>query len=420
MFIPENMKMGDQGSFWKSNDCQQSYAWEIVRIKTRKTENKMNFGKSLDLSGDRFTVTYSLFCTYPDAVTQAREISIENTIEFPLDLLPDGDIKNSLTGKVLEVVEFGKDLNRVVISYPIETTANEFVYILNVTFGNVSMMRNVKVERIDLPPILLEKLKGPRFGRQGLREMVNAPTRPLLCAALKPLGFSPKEFAEVIYQFGMGGIDFIKEDHNIGNQKFAEFKERIKACSDAIGEARQKTGLPCVYIPNISGPVTEILDRAKFAKEAGAGGGMLIPGLVGLDFIRVLAEDDAFGLPIMHHPAFHGVYVHNPIQGFSFGCWHGQIPRMVGSDFTVYPNFGGRFSYPREGVDQIIEQTKAPMGHLRSIFPTPGGGMTFENIPEMLDAYGKDVVFLMGGGLFRSGNNLTDNTRKMRELVERV
>jgi ribulose-bisphosphate carboxylase large chain len=380
----------------------------------------MDFGKSLDLSGDRFNVTYSLFCSHRDAISQAGDIAIENTIEFPLDLLPDGDIKNSLTGKVLEVEDLGNEHNRVVISYPVETTANEFIYVLNVTFGNVSMMRNVKVERIDLPTVLLKQFKGPRFGRKGLREMVNAPTRPLLCAALKPMGLSSKEFAEIIYQFGLGGIDFVKEDHNIGNQKFSVFKERIKACADALGDASQKTGFRSIYIPNISGPVNEIFERAAYAKEAGAGGVMLIPGLVGLDFIRVLAEDDSFGLPIMHHPAFHGTYVHNPIQGFSFGCWYGQIPRMVGSDFTVYPNFGGRFSYPREGVEQIIEQTRAPMGHLRTIFPTPGGGMTFENIPEMLAAYGKDVVFLMGGGLFRNGNNLADNSRRMRELVEGV
>jgi ribulose-bisphosphate carboxylase large chain len=380
----------------------------------------MNFEKHLNLSGDRFTVTYSLFCSYDDALYQAKEISVENTIEFPLDMLPEGDIKNALTGKVLEVTEIEPSHSRVVISYPVETTANEFVYVLNVMFGNVSMMRNVKVERFDLPPALLQNFKGPRFGRSGLRKLLNAPTRPLLCAALKPLGSSPSEFAETVHAFAMGGIDIVKEDHNIGNQKFAVFKDRIKACAEAVIDANQKSGYKCLYIPNISGPVNEVFERAAYAKEAGAGGVMVIPGLVGLDFGRVLAEDEDFGLPIMHHPAFHGTYVHNPIQGFSFGCWYGQIPRLAGSDFTVFPNFGGRFSYPREAVNQIIEQTNAPMGHLRSIFPTPGGGMTFDNIADILNTYGRDVVFLMGGGLFRDGNDLAKNSRRFRELVERV
>lgn len=380
----------------------------------------MDLAKHLNLTGDRLTVTYSLYSTLSDAKTQAVGIAVENTIEFPLDLLPDGDIKNKLTGEVMEVSQIGENHNRVIISYPVEVVADEFVYILNVAFGNVSMMRNVKVERIDFPPILIEKFKGPRFGREGLRKFVGALTRPLLCAALKPMGLSPAEFGELAYQFGLGGMDFIKEDHNIGNQKFAPFKERIKACADAIQEANQKSGFKTIYIPNISGPSVEILERAAFAKAAGAGGVMLIPGLVGLDFTRELAEDESFGLPIMHHPAFHGTYVHNPIQGFSFGCWYGQIPRLVGSDFVVYPNFGGRFSYPIDGVRQIIDQTAAPFGHIRSIFPTPGGGMTLDNIPEMLDVYGKDVVFLMGGGLFRGESGVVDNCLKMREMVERI
>jgi len=380
----------------------------------------MNFDKSLNLSGDLLTVTYSIFCSHEDAVTQAKEISVENTIEFPLDLLPEGDIKNHLTGKVLEVEEIGPSHNRVVISYPVETTADEFIYVLNVMFGNVSMMRNVKVESFDLPPVLLQHFKGPRFGRIGLRKLLNAATRPMLCAALKPLGSSPKEFADIIRLMGLGGIDIVKEDHNIGNQKFARFKDRVKACAEAMQEANQKTGFKSLYIPNISGPVTEVLERALYAKEVGAGGVMVIPGLVGLDFIRVLSDDDSFGLPILHHPAFHGTYVHNPIQGFSFGCWYGQIPRLVGSDVTIFPNYGGRFSYPREGVQQIIDQTKTPMGHIRSIFPAPGGGMTFENIPDILKVYGRDVMFLMGGGLFRNGPDLTENCRKFRELVERV
>jgi ribulose-bisphosphate carboxylase large chain len=380
----------------------------------------MNFQTSLNLSGDRFTITYSVFCSFEDAKIQAREISVENTIEFPLDLLPEGDIKNVLTGNVLEVTEISPSHNRVVISYPTEATANEFVGVLNVIFGNASLMCNVKVERIDLPPSLLDCFKGPRFGRAGLRKILDAPNRPLICGALKPLGLSSKEFAGMAYEMGMGGIDFVKEDHNIGNQRFAVFTERVKACADAMKKANQKSGFKSLYIPNITGPAPEIMERAAFAKEAGAGGVLIIPGLVGLDFIRALAEDDSFGLPIMHHPAFSGTYVQNPIQGFSYGCWYGQIPRLAGSDFVVYPNFGGRFSYPRDGVQQIIEQTQVPIGHLRSIFPSPGGGLSYEIIPDMVHVYGRDVVFLIGGSLFRGESDLTGNCRRFRELVERI
>jgi ribulose-bisphosphate carboxylase large chain len=59
------------------------------------------------------------------------------------------------------------------------------------------------------------------------------------------------------------------------------------------------------------------------------------------------------------------------------------------------------------------------MGPIKSIFPSPGGGMTMERIPEMLEVFGRDVIFLMGGGLQR-GADLVANSRKFREIVEKM
>jgi ribulose-bisphosphate carboxylase large chain len=195
-------------------------------------------------------------------------------------------------------------------------------------FGNVSMMRNVKVESFDLHLYSCNIQRSAFLDVLFTQTIECSDTPDAMCGA-KTFGSSPKEFADIIRLMGLGGLDIVKEDHNIGNQKFARFKDRVKACAEAMQEANQKTGFKSLYIPNISGPVTEVLERALYAKEVGAGGVMVIPGLVGLDFIRVLSDDDSFGLPILHHPAFHGTYVHNPIQGFSFGCWYGQIPRLV-------------------------------------------------------------------------------------------
>ena len=46
------------------------------------------------------------------------------------------------------------------------------------------------------------------------------------------------------------------------------------------------------------------------------------------------------------------------------------------------------------------------MGHLKSIFPAPGGGMSLDKVPEMLETYGQDLIFLIGGGLFKHGPDL--------------
>ena len=47
-----------------------------------------------------------------------------------------------------------------------------------------------------------------------------------------------------------------------------------------------------------------------------------------------------------------------------------------------------------------------------------GGGMSLERVPEMMETYGRDLVFLIGGGLFRNGSDLAENCRGFRRMVE--
>jgi ribulose-bisphosphate carboxylase large chain len=95
----------------------------------------------------------------------------------------------------------------------------------------------------------------------------------------------------------------------------------------------------------------------------------------------------------------------------------GQLARLGGADATVFPNFGGRFSFTREACAQIAEFARTPMGGLRPIFPTPGGGMGLDRIPEMARLYGRDVIYLIGAGLFREAD-LAGACRRFRKTVD--
>jgi ribulose-bisphosphate carboxylase large chain len=60
-----------------------------------------------------------------------------------------------------------------------------------------------------------------------------------------------------------------------------------------------------------------------------------------------------------------------------------------------------------------------PMGDYPSIFPTPGGGMSLARIPELLDLYGNDVLFLVGGSLYSRSADLVENAKHFMSLVGR-
>ncbi len=371
----------------------------------------------LDVSGDRFSVVYAIFENKDNAKTIAQNICVEQTIEFPPQLIQNDDIRGHVFGQIVNFIAVSERHHEATISYAIETTAFTFPQFINVVYGNVSLFPQVKVQSLSIPDSLAKIFKGPRFGLPGLREIFSRPTGPLFMSAIKPQGLSAEALADQALQGALGGLDVVKDDHGLSNQPFAPFKERIKKCADAIKQANQETGGNCLYAPMLSSPNEQIFDDALFAKERGAGALLIAPALIGFDLARRLAESDEIGLPMIGHPAMLGSYVVSPTNGFSHYAMFGQIMRMIGMDASIFPNYGGRFSFSEGECINIVRGCTNSFNHFAPIFPSPGGGMTFESVPDMVSFYGEDVMYLMGGSLHTQDIPLADSCRQLRRLA---
>lgn len=364
------------------------------------------------ISGERFIVAYRLSGSESDALAAAKDICIEQTVEFPEELINDQFIRDNIFGRIESFSMIKNNLFRAEISFAVETTAFEFTQFLNVIFGNISLKPGIIIEDISLPDSFAENFKGPRFGIPGLRKILNVYDRPLIASAIKPMGMNSIKFAELAALFAKGGIDIIKDDHGLSSQPFSIFRERVRACCDSVNSVQALS----LYFPNITAPFSEVIDRAYYAKEQGAGGVLISPAITGFDCMKHLAEDENFGLPVMSHPAFIGSYLSGG-SGFTHGEMLGHLMRLAGADIVVYPNFGGRFSFSREECLDIAYKCRSVLKHINTAFPAPGGGMNFSNIPEMTSFYGNDVVYLMGGGLFKRSSDLVENCRELSRLV---
>ena len=380
----------------------------------------MNEEYPLDLSGERFSVVYRLSGTADEAMSRAHDICIEQTVEFPEELLPRGGIAEGMPGRIEKFTPQGEGRYDAIISYPIEAAGRELLQLLNVLFGNISLEPGVRLERFDLSPSLSKIWRGPRFGREGLRRLFEAPTRPLLCTALKPMGLSSTELGKMAYEIALGGIDMIKDDHGLADQSLSPYKERVLRCCEGVAEANLKTGFRCGYFPNVTAPFDQLKERAVFAKECGAAGFVVTPALAGWDAVRWLAESDDIDLPILCHPAFGGSYITSPTNGISHYAFYGQMTRLMGADAVIFINWGGRFSVKREDCLDIARGTVDPLGTMKPIFPVPGGGMTIGRVDELFQVYGNDVIFLVGGGLHRQSRDLTEASRYFRSMVEKL
>ncbi len=371
----------------------------------------------LNLSGERFTAVYHLSGTSEEADDRARDICVEQTVEFPPDLIDRQDIHGQIFGRLASLEQIGDEIFEAVIQFPIEDVGGELTQLLNVLFGNISLKTGLRLVRFDLPESLAGQFRGPRFGREGLRQLVGVDDRPLLCTALKPMGFSPEELAALAYQFALGGIDMIKDDHGLADQPFCPFDQRVARCGEAVARANAETGRRCLYFPNITAPIDVMAERARVAKESGAGGFLISPGLSGFDAMRSIADDDKLSLPILNHPAFQGSFTLRPGEGISHGALYGQIARLAGADGSIFPNYGGRFSFSADECRDLVEGTGRPMGPIRPIFPAPAGGMSLPRVPDLCKFYGNESILLIGGDLHRHGPNLAENCRKFVELV---
>jgi ribulose-bisphosphate carboxylase large chain len=230
------------------------------------------------------------------------------------------------------------------------------------------------------------------------------------------MGLSPGALADLAYRLALGGIDLIKDDHGLADQPFCPFDERVRRCAVAVQRANAETGGTSVYLPNVTAPAAEIPRRARFAKEAGAGGLLFCPGLAGLDTMRTLADDDGLALPILNHPALLGGLALGPHNGIAPGLLYGALSRLAGADGAIFPNYGGRFALTPVQCRDIAGGCAADLSGLAPSWPVPAGGMTLERVPELRDFYGPDCILLIGGDL-HAGDDLTARCRHFRRLV---
>jgi ribulose-bisphosphate carboxylase large chain len=369
-------------------------------------------------ASDHLTAVYRIHgsADAETAAARAHDICLEQTVEFPDDLVEREDIRERIYGQVRSL-EPKDGAFEATIDFPAAVAGRELTQLLNVLFGNISLKPGLRLVSFDLPGSLLAHYRGPRFGRPGLRQLLEVPKRPLLGTALKPMGLSPAELAELAHCFARGGIDLIKDDHGLADQRFCPFAERVQRSAEAVLRANEQTGRRCLYLPNVTAPADQVVPRARLAKQAGASGLVISPGLTGLDAMRRLADDDDLALPILSHPALQGSFTVHPHAGLSHGVLYGQLNRLAGADATNFPSYGGRFSFTRKECRDLVRGTERPMGELASIFPAAAGGMSLDKVPELRSFYGNEVVLLIGGDQHRHVTDLVTSCRKFAQLV---
>ena len=363
--------------------------------------------------------TYRLTCAADEVERLSRDIALEQTVEVPESLILCDQIRDAVVGRVASIVPVEGAANQfdARIEYPADLAASGLGSLLNLVYGNISLKRCTRLRDVSLPAALLSSYRGPKLGVAGLRRMLGVFGRPLLATALKPRGSSPEQLASRANEFAAGGGDLVKDDHNLVEVHFDDFRRRVELCQQAVISGSQQTGRTCLYFPNLAAPAGQLERRAEFLVQLGVRGVLISPMIVGLDQVRHLSEK--YPLAFLAHPTFAGAYFHDPSHGIEPGLLLGTLFRLAGCDGTIYPNLGGRFSFTSDDCQQIAKRALAPLGDLRPAWPAPAGGMSFDNIPQMAREHGAEAIFLIGGALLGDSSDLRASTaRFLSQIVD--
>ena len=359
---------------------------------------------------------YRLSCRHlGEALSLSGAIAREQTVEAPPGVGGDR-LQARMLGRIERLeAERGRGwLAR--IAYPLEATTTELTQLLNVAYGNVSLMDGVRLVGLELAPAVLRSLPGPRLGIKGIRSLVKAPARPLVSAAIKPVGLSSGGLARQAAAFARAGVDVVKDDHGLAVRGSAPFAERTRVIAEAVAGANARTGGHTAYFPNVTGPLDTLEERLERVGVLGLAGVVLCPSLMGLEALRRCAAGPG-ALAIMAHPS-HAQTAPGRREGIAPDVLLGTLYRVAGADIVVYVNAGGRFSWPEETCHAVNRRLREPLEPHRRALPAPAGGVNVADAGHWFGRYGPDTMLLIGGSLLAQ-RDLEGAARRLVEAAVR-
>lgn len=225
------------------------------------------------------------------------------------------------------VYDFDSEKEMVWIAYPTRLfdRVGNVQNILTYLVGNVLGMKEVramKLQDVWFPPAMLEQYDGPSYTIDDMRDYLEVHGRPILGTIVKPkMGLTSAEYAEVCYDFWVGGGDFVKNDEPQANQDFCPYDRMVRHVKAAMDKAVKETGKSKVHSFNVSAADFQtMVHRCELIRNAGFEPGsyaFLIDGITaGWTSVQTLRRmyPDVF---IHFHRASHGAYT-RPENPFGF------------------------------------------------------------------------------------------------------
>ncbi len=277
----------------------------------------------------------------------------------------------------------------------------------------------VKLLDIEFPIAFLSAFDGPRFGIDGLRALWDIHDRPFFFGVIKPnIGLSPEPFAALAFDAWLGGLDIAKDDEMLADPDWSPLAERSALLGAARERAEQETGVPKVYLANITDEVDRLIDLHDIAVANGANAVMVNALPVGLSAVRMLRRHAS--VPLVAHFPFIAAMSRLP----NFGA-HTRVltklQRLAGCDVIIMPGFGSRMMTSEAEVLENVAACVDPMGPIKAALPVPGGSDSAATLEAVHRHIGSaDFGFVPGRGVFGHPHGPRGGAASLRQAWDAI
>ena len=331
------------------------------------------------------------------------------------------EIRNTLSCKLVgyyQIPNEDKYTAEAVIQFAISIDAwieNLPMMLLSIAGNAFAYSQYLKLMDISIPDDLLAKFKGPKFGIDGLRELIGVKERrPLSLHIIKPkMGMTPKQTADQCYETAMGGVDMIKDDEMTSDTYNCKYTDRVKYVMEALHKAKKKTGKMPIYLCSITDEAYKVHDRARKLVKMG-GNGILITYSQGLSSFKEITEDPEINVPVMMHGS-------HMIASMHHIAWpvFAKLCRLCGADLMLTPTIYSSIPMVSHEEGLRTAQVKlAPLGHIKTTAPMPCAGVYPGTAPFIVGEYGPDIVIPSGGGMLGHPDGYTAGAKAWQQAIK--
>ncbi|EHQ53026.1 ribulose-bisphosphate carboxylase [Ectothiorhodospira sp. PHS-1] len=377
------------------------------------------FADPADLDLNRYLILdYELECVGDPRLAVAHLCSEQSTAQWKrVDV--DEDLRPRFAAKVIEmeILEEREALSypvthaaegrifacRVRIAHPHENFGPRIPNLLSAVCGEGPFFTPgiplIKLMDIHFPEVFLRAFQGPKFGVQGLRELLHAHDRPIFLGVIKPnIGLPPEAFSAIASEAWLGGLDIAKDDEMLADPDWSPLDERCRHLGEARRRAEQETGTPKMYMANITDEVDRLTELHDIAVARGANALLVNAMPVGLSAVRMLRKHTQ--VPLFGHFPFIAAFSRLPHYGIHSRVIT-RLQRLAGYDSVIMPGFGPRMMTSDEEVMANVRACLEDIGPIKPCLPVPGGSDSAATLQRVYEKVGSvDFGFVPGRGVF--------------------